>query len=133
MFKPLHATEFSKHNRFFVSKEIKHDKFNLTIKRFVMLSCGATIKGQPLYDEYYIDIIDYIDGSNNNCITHGKLSFNLSHDDELVKYYEVNYQELDKSFEDTFIMMYNTVESINTLKNSIYIISDNLEYDLKNR
>lgn len=127
MFNPLRTLEFSKHNRFFVSKEIKHDKFNLTVKRFVMLYCGGTIKGQPLYDEYYIDIIDYTDGSKNNCIQHGKLSFGLNHDSELVKYYEANYQELDKSFEDTFIMMYNTAESINTLKNSIFIISDKIQ------
>ena len=116
---------FSKFNRFFVLQEMQHDKFPFKVKRFIMLNCGGTLNEKPFYDEYYVDIIDYTDGSKNNLISNGKLSFGLSYDSELVKYYENNYQELDKSFKDTFIMMYNSIESINTIKNSIYIISDN--------
>lgn len=118
---------FSKFNRFFVSQEMQHDKFPFKVKRFIMLNCVGTLNEKPLYDEYYVDIIDYTDGSKSNVISNGKLSFGLSYDSELVKYYENNYQELDKSFRDTFIMMYNTVETIDTLKKSIYIISDNLK------
>lgn len=117
---------FSKYNRFFISKEMQHDKFPFNIKRVIMLYCGAIIKNQPQYVEYYIDIINYTDGSSNNNIISGKLSFDLTPDSELVKYYEKNYQELDNSFLDTFIMMYNTVESIDTLKNSIKLIAKNI-------
>ena len=123
----VYKTKFSEHNRYFISQELQHDKFPFKVKRIVMLNCGGTRDNKPMYNEYYIDIIDYTDGSHNTCITSGKLSFNLDYDGELIKYYEKNYKELDKSFKDTFVMMYNNVEAIKTLENTIYLISDNIK------
>lgn len=118
-----YKSTFIKYNRVFVSSEKQCEIFQYTVKKFIMLNCIGIQNNKPIYNEYYIDIVHYTDGSKNNCISSGTFSCDIYDDSELVKFYEGNYQELDKSFVDTFIIMFNTCCSIDSLKSTINLIS----------
>lgn len=113
-------TNFSKFNRFFISDEIQHTKFPYKVKNVHMLKCGGTIKEHPIYTVYTISFITYND-SNHQLITNFKLGFEITDDgkSEIINYYKEKCHELDKSFESTFMMMYDNVDIMNMMSDMI--------------
>ena len=116
----LQSQEFSKYNKIFATEEYKHTEHPYVIKRFIMLKCVGLKEQQPIYKEIDATLITYTDGSQNQLLKNWASSQTISlGNSELIKFFEKNYRELDKSFEGIFEMMYESIEASKAILSTV--------------